>query len=97
LASDQARLASIVDMVQAEVDKHDQMILQLEKQLHDAHHTLSVALYQARQKLQSINKANKRPVNSEELIKYAHRISSTYSVTAPTTWQQGDPRRPYPI
>ncbi|XP_064108086.1 mediator of RNA polymerase II transcription subunit 4-like [Macrobrachium nipponense] len=56
----------------------------------------SVALYQARQKLQSITKANKRPVNSEELIKYAHRISSTYSVTAPTNWQQGDQRRPYP-
>ncbi|XP_068204352.1 mediator of RNA polymerase II transcription subunit 4 isoform X2 [Palaemon carinicauda] len=96
LASDQARLASIVETVQAEVDKHDQMILQLEKQLHDAHHTLTVALYQARQKLQSITKANKRPVNSEELIKYAHRISSTYSVTAPTNWQQGDQRRPYP-
>lgn len=29
-----------MDMVQAEVDRHDQMILQLEKQLHDAHHTL---------------------------------------------------------
>ncbi|KAK8746010.1 hypothetical protein OTU49_017223 [Cherax quadricarinatus] len=97
LANDQARIAGIMETVQAEVDKHDQMILQLEKQLHDAHHTLSVALYQARQKMQSIVRANKRPVNSEELIKYAHRISSTYSVTAPDTWQQGDPRRPYPI
>ncbi|XP_071547210.1 mediator of RNA polymerase II transcription subunit 4 isoform X2 [Panulirus ornatus] len=96
LANDQARIATIMDMVQAEVDRHDQMILQLEKQLHDAHHTLSVALYQARQKMQSILRANKRPVNSEELIKYAHRISSSYSVNAPDTWQQGDPRRPYP-
>nr|XP_045595799.1 mediator of RNA polymerase II transcription subunit 4-like [Procambarus clarkii] len=85
-----------METVEAEVDKHDQMILQLEKQLHDAHHTLSVALYQARQKLQSIARANKRPVNSEELIKYAHRISSSYSVSAPDTWQQGDQRRPYP-
>lgn len=56
----------------------------------------SVALFQARQKMQSIVRANKRPVNSEELIKYAHRISSTHSVSAPDTWQQGDPRRPYP-
>ncbi|XP_047493595.1 mediator of RNA polymerase II transcription subunit 4-like isoform X1 [Penaeus chinensis] len=96
LASDQARIAEIMETVQAEVDRHDQMILQLEKQLHDAHHTLSVALYQARQKLQSIARANKRPVNSEELIKYAHRISSTYAVSAPDNWQQGDPRRPYP-
>ncbi|MPC63489.1 hypothetical protein E2C01_057587 [Portunus trituberculatus] len=29
-----------MDMVQAEVDRHDQMILQLEKQLYDAHHML---------------------------------------------------------
>lgn len=29
-----------METVEAEVDKHDQMILQLEKQLHDAHHTL---------------------------------------------------------
>ena len=56
-----------------------------------------MALYQARHKMQSILRANKRPVNSEELIKYAHRISSTHSVSAPDTWQQGDPRRPYPI
>ncbi|KAK4297191.1 hypothetical protein Pmani_030366 [Petrolisthes manimaculis] len=96
LANDQAKIASIMDTVQAEVERHDQMILQLEKQLYDAHHTLSVALYQARQKMQSIVRANKRPVNSEELIKYAHRISSTHSVSAPDTWQQGDPRRPYP-
>lgn len=40
LASDQARIAEIMETVQAEVDRHDQMILQLEKQLHDAHHTL---------------------------------------------------------
>merc|ERR1711915_379072 len=55
-----------------------------------------MGLYQARQKLDSINRARKRPVNSEELIRYAHRISSTYAVAAPTSWQQGDPRRPYP-
>lgn len=55
-----------------------------------------MGIYQARQKLKSINAANKRPVNSEELVRYAHRISSTHAVSAPVTWQQGDPRRPYP-
>lgn len=40
LANDQAKIASIMDTVQAEVERHDQMILQLEKQLYDAHHTL---------------------------------------------------------
>ena len=56
----------------------------------------ATAIYQAKQKLQSISKANKRPVPSEDLIKFAHRISASNAVCAPLTWQQGDPRRPYP-
>jgi mediator of RNA polymerase II transcription subunit 4 len=56
----------------------------------------ATAIYQAKQKLASIQKANKRPINSEDLIKYAHRISCTNAVQAPLNWQQGDPRRPYP-
>ena len=54
------------------------------------------AIYQAKQKLESIAWAEKRPVSAEELIRYAHRISSTNAVSAPLSWQQGDPRRPYP-
>jgi mediator of RNA polymerase II transcription subunit 4 len=49
---------------------------------------------QAKQKLESISKA--QPVNSEELIKYSHKISASNAVAAPLNWQQGDPRRPYP-
>jgi len=56
----------------------------------------ATAIYQAKQKLQSISRANKRPVPSEDLIKFAHRISASNAVCAPLTWQQGDPRRPYP-
>ena len=56
----------------------------------------STAIYQARQKLDSIQKAKENPVSSEELIKYAHRISASNAVSAPLNWQQGDPRRPYP-
>lgn len=56
----------------------------------------ATAIYQAKQKLQSINRANRRPVSSEDLIKFAHRISSSNAVCAPLTWQPGDPRRPYP-
>lgn len=56
----------------------------------------ATAIYQAKQKLQSIARANKRPVGSEDLIKFAHRISASNAVCAPLTWQQGDPRRPYP-
>nr|CAD7406830.1 unnamed protein product [Timema cristinae] len=36
---------------------------------------IATAIYQAKQKLQSIARANKRPVPSEDLIKFAHRIS----------------------
>ena len=54
------------------------------------------AIYQAKQKLESIAWAQNRPVSAEDLIRYAHRISSTNAVSAPLSWQQGDPRRPYP-
>ncbi|XP_040565677.1 mediator of RNA polymerase II transcription subunit 4 isoform X2 [Lepeophtheirus salmonis] len=56
----------------------------------------STAIYQSRQKLEAINKANQNPVQSEDLIKYAHRISASNAVSAPLNWLQGDPRRPYP-
>lgn len=56
----------------------------------------ATAIFQAKQKLQSIARANRRPVSSEELIKFAYRISASNAVCAPLSWQQGDPRRPYP-
>lgn len=76
--------------------KQDQEIQKLQKSLKEAEHILSTAIFQARRKLASINQANKRPVSSEELIKYAHRISSANAVSAPLTWCIGDVRRPYP-
>ncbi|KAA0192473.1 hypothetical protein HAZT_HAZT000971 [Hyalella azteca] len=97
VASDQAAVEKVISGIQAELAKVDSAIQNLEQQLYDAHHKLSMGLYQARQKLKIISAANKRPVNSEELVRYAHRISSTNAVSAPATWQQGDPRRPYPI
>ena len=62
----------------------------------EAETLLSTAIFQAKQKLDSIERAKENPVASEELIKYAHRISASNAVCAPLTWQQGDPRRPYP-
>uniref|UniRef100_W5LXA9 Mediator of RNA polymerase II transcription subunit 4 n=1 Tax=Lepisosteus oculatus TaxID=7918 RepID=W5LXA9_LEPOC len=35
-------------------------------------------------------------ISSEEIIKYAHRISASNAVCAPLNWVPGDPRRPYP-
>lgn len=93
---EQAKTEQDMDDLRAQVDVQDQEINQLQKQLKDAEQILSTALFQARQKLASINRANKRPVASEELIKFAHRISATNSICAPLQWQQGDLGRPYP-
>lgn len=96
LAAEQAEIEKKMDVLKAEVDRQDHDINHLQKQLKEAEQILSTAIYQANQKLQSIAKANKRPVSSEELIKFAHRISASNAICAPLTWQQGDPRRPYP-
>lgn len=96
LADEQAKVNQKMDALKAEVDRQDQYIQQLQRQLKEAEQILATAIYQAKQKLQSIARANKRPVCSEDLIKFAHRISASNAVCAPLTWQQGDPRRPYP-
>jgi mediator of RNA polymerase II transcription subunit 4 len=82
--------------LQSEVDRQDQDILTLQKSLKESETLLSTALYQAKQKLEQITKAQERPVSSEELIRFSHRISSTNAVAAPQNWVPGDPRRPYP-
>jgi len=79
-----------------EVDKHDTQIRQLQKNLKEAEHILSTAIYQAKHKLQIISKATTHAIPSEELIRYAHKISAAHSVSAPYNWEIGDQRRPYP-
>nr|CAG4637364.1 EOG090X0DX5 [Ceriodaphnia reticulata]SVE73201.1 EOG090X0DX5 [Ceriodaphnia reticulata] len=96
LAEEQGVLQQKVIALETEVERHDVEIRNLQKQLKEAEQLLATAIFQAKQKLQSIAKANSRPVNSEELIKFAHRISASNAVCAPLNWQQGDLRRPYP-
>ncbi|KAJ2947506.1 hypothetical protein O0L34_g17295 [Tuta absoluta] len=96
LADEQAKIQQKMNELKAEVDNKDQDIYHLQRQLKDAEQILATSLYQARQKLASIVKSRKRPVPSEELIKFAHRISASNAVSAPLSWQPGDPRRPYP-
>ncbi|XP_052867244.1 mediator of RNA polymerase II transcription subunit 4 isoform X1 [Anopheles cruzii] len=96
LAADQAGIERKMDALREQVRKQDEEINQLQKQLKEAEQILATSIFQARQKLASISKANKRPVSSEELIKFAHRISASHAICAPLTWQQGDLRRPYP-
>ncbi|CAD0200401.1 unnamed protein product [Chrysodeixis includens] len=96
LADEQANIQQKMNDLKAEVENKDQDIFGLQRQLKDAEQILATSLYQARQKIASIVKSRKRPVPSEELIKFAHRISASNAVSAPLSWQPGDPRRPYP-
>ncbi|CAG5108491.1 Similar to MED4: Mediator of RNA polymerase II transcription subunit 4 (Anopheles gambiae) [Cotesia congregata] len=88
-AAEQEKINIKMEALKAEVDKQDQDIQQLQRQLKEAEQILATAIYQAKQKLESIAQANKKPVPSEELIKFAHRISASNAVCAPLTWQQG--------
>ncbi|XP_033638303.1 mediator of RNA polymerase II transcription subunit 4-like isoform X1 [Asterias rubens] len=85
-----------MECLQEEVDKRDEDIKQLQRQLKEAEHILATAIYQAKEKLKAIDRANKGAISAEELIKYAHRISATNAVSAPLSWAPGDTRRPYP-
>ncbi|OXA60890.1 Mediator of RNA polymerase II transcription subunit 4 [Folsomia candida] len=96
IAEDQAEIDRKMSDLAVEVSRHDQDIQMLQKHLKEAETLLSTALYQARLKLDQITKAQTHSVNSEDLIRFAHRISSTNAVAAPTNWLPGDPRRPYP-
>lgn len=96
LAFNQKKIHQEMQLLEKEVEKRDSDIQQLQKQLKEAEHILATAVYQAKEKLKSIDKARKGAISSEELIKYAHRISASNAVCAPLTWVPGDPRRPYP-
>ncbi|KAG5670905.1 hypothetical protein PVAND_001134 [Polypedilum vanderplanki] len=96
LAAEQEKIYEKINALKEQVGKYDNEINQLQKHLKEAEQILSTAIFQAKQKLASIAKANENPVQSEELIKYAYRISASHAISAPNTWQQGDLRRPYP-
>lgn len=96
VAKNQASIQETVNRLQREVDKQQEDIKKLQTNLKEAESLLSNAVYQAKQKLEHIRKANSHPVLSEELIKYAHKISASNSVACPPGWTPGDQRRPYP-
>ena len=96
LALNQGKIHHEMQVLEKEVEKRDSDIQQLQKQLKEAEQILATAVYQAKEKLKSIEKARKGAISYEEIIKYAHRISASNAVCAPLTWVPGDPRRPYP-
>ncbi|XP_032833741.1 mediator of RNA polymerase II transcription subunit 4 [Petromyzon marinus] len=95
-AAEQGEVHLEILRLEREAERRDQDIQRLQRQLKEAQHILATAVYQAKEKLKSIERAKKGAVYSEELIKYAHRISASNAVAAPLNWMPGDPRRPYP-
>ncbi|CAL1541378.1 unnamed protein product [Lymnaea stagnalis] len=96
IAEEQEKVEKVIDGLRSEVNKRDGEIRQLQRVLKEAETVMATAVYQAKQKLGSIRQAQQNKVSSEDLIKYAHRISASNAVSAPPTWGPGDPRRPYP-
>nr|XP_039257672.1 mediator of RNA polymerase II transcription subunit 4-like [Styela clava] len=96
MARDQQQLHRDIKLYKAEIAQKNKEIEVLQKHLKDAEHLLSTALYQAKEKLKSIRRARKGAVPSEDIIKYAHKISAACATAAPLNWAPGDPRRPYP-
>jgi mediator of RNA polymerase II transcription subunit 4 len=92
-AKDQEEVHRKTESLKTEVDRQDEEIRQLQKHLKEAEHVLATSIFQAKQKLSLMNKGN---LSSEEIIRYAHRISASHAVAAPYNWEVGDPRRPYP-
>ncbi|KAI8772274.1 mediator of RNA polymerase II transcription subunit 4 [Biomphalaria glabrata] len=95
-AEEQEKVEKVIDGLRQEVNKRDGEIRQLQRVLKEAETIMATAVYQAKQKLAAIRQAQQNKVPSEDLIKYAHRISASNAVSAPPTWGPGDPRRPYP-
>ncbi|XP_034036703.1 mediator of RNA polymerase II transcription subunit 4-like [Thalassophryne amazonica] len=92
----QGKVHQEMQLLEKEVEKRDRDIQQFQKQLKEAEHILATAVYQAKEKLKSIEKARKASISSEEIIKYVHRISASNAVCAPLNWVPGDPCRPFP-
>lgn len=96
IAKEQEVMQAEVEELEMEIEKRDVNIRQLQVNLKTAEDILSTIVYEAGQKLKSIEQASKRKVSSEELIKYAHKISASNCVNSPPNWMPGDARRPFP-
>jgi len=97
VAEQQILIQQQIVQIRDEISRKDQDILLLQSQLRDAEQILANALFEAKKKLNATKEANNAAVSSEDLIKFAFRISSSNAVEAPPDWQPGDPRRPYPL
>ncbi|KRY28689.1 Mediator of RNA polymerase II transcription subunit 4 [Trichinella spiralis] len=97
VAKMQTERQRLIDALESEIAVRDEYIERLRTCLIESESTLTNAIFQANLKLKSIAQSELRKVSPEEVIRYAHRISAAYSVSAPMNWQVGDIERPFPL
>ena len=83
-----------IKKVQDQIGSTEKNVKRLITCLKEAEQILSSAIYQANMKLDMIHKS--KPLPSEEIIRYAHKISADNAVCCPENWFPGNPKRPYP-
>ena len=94
LANEQQILFDKISKVKSTLVESDSDIKNLLLYMKEAEQVLSSAVYQSRIKLDMIAKA--KPISSDLIIKYAHKISTDFGVCCPENWTPDNQRRPYP-
>lgn len=94
IANEQQALYSKIHQVKDGLVKSDSDIKSLLLYLKEAEQVLSSAVYQSKLKLDMIKKS--KPLPSDVIIRYAHKISSEFGVCCPENWGGDNPYRPYP-
>lgn len=93
-ANEQQILFDKISKVKSTLVESDSDIKNLLLYMKEAEQVLSSAVYQSRIKLDMIAKA--KPISSDLIIKYAHKISTDFGVCCPENWTPDNQRRPYP-
>uniref|UniRef100_A0A6Q2YK21 Mediator of RNA polymerase II transcription subunit 4 n=1 Tax=Esox lucius TaxID=8010 RepID=A0A6Q2YK21_ESOLU len=90
VAQEQGKVHQEMQVLEKEVEKRDSDIQQLQKQLKEAEHILATAVYQAKEKLKSIDKARKGEPD------FSRHSPMEDFLTQKNHKRLCDPRRPYP-
>ena len=94
IASKQQNLYEKINKLKCELVESDSSIKTLLVYLKEAEQLLSSAVYQSKLKLSMIKKS--RPLPTDLIVRYAHKISADYGVCCPENWVPENPKRPYP-
>ena len=95
-AVQQKDIQAKIDETKKKLSNADERIKHLHQSFKKAEIIQANAMFVAKELLKKIDVAQAAPVGSEDIVKYAHKISSSCSTVSPLNWSPGDPRRPYP-